>query len=179
MLKKLLIGLAALVVGFVIVVALQPSSYRVSRTAILPAPAADVFSQVNDFQKWEAWSPWAKLDPAVKNTFEGPRAGPGSVFAWAGNDKVGAGRMTLTESRPGEFIRIKLEFIKPFASVCDTEFTFKPEGQGTAVTWTMTGKNDFLGKAMCLFMNMDKMIGGDFERGFANMKAVVQAAPKP
>lgn len=178
MLKKILLGLAALIVVFLIVVAFQPASYRVTRTATLPAPPAEVFAQVNDFRKWEGWSPWAKLDPAVKNTFQGPAAGPGAVFAWAGNDKVGEGRMTLTESRPSEHIRIKLEFIKPIASVCDTEFTFKPEGQGTTVTWTMAGNNDFIGKAFCLFMDMDKMIGGDFERGFANLKAATLPAPK-
>jgi hypothetical protein len=178
MLKKIVIGLAALIVVFVLVVAFQPASYRVTRTATLPAPAAEVFAQVNDFQKWEAWSPWAKLDPAVKNSFQGPQAGPGAIFSWAGNDKVGEGRMTLTESRPGEFIRIKLEFIKPFASVCDTEFTFKPLGPGTSVTWTMSGKNNFLGKAMCLFMDMDKMVGGDFERGLGNLKSVVESKPK-
>lgn len=182
MLKKVLIGLAALaalVVVFLVVVALQPADYRVTRTATLPVPAAAAFDQVNDFQKWEAWSPWAKLDPAVKNTFSGPKSGAGSVFAWEGNSQVGAGRMTLLESRPGELVRIKLEFIKPFPSVCDTEFTFKPDGQGTAVTWTMAGQNSFIGKAMCLFVSMDKMVGGDFERGLGNLKTASQAAPKP
>jgi hypothetical protein len=108
MLKKILIALAIIVVVFIAVVAMQPAQYRVTRTAILSAQAPAVFALVNDFHSWEAWSPWAKLDPAVKNTFEGPAAGAGAVFAWAGNSKVGEGRMTLTESRPSEQIRIKL-----------------------------------------------------------------------
>jgi len=178
MFKKIALGLGALILLFIVVVAFQPSEYRVSRTAILPAPPMEVFNRVNDFHQWDTWSPWAKLDPAVKNTFTGAASGTGAVFAWTGNSDVGEGRMTLTESRPGELVRIKLEFIKPFASMCDTDFTLKPEGQGTAVTWTMSGKNNFLGKAFCLFMNMDKTIGGDFERGFANLKTTVQAAPK-
>lgn len=178
MLKKILLGLAALVMLFLIVVALQPSQYRVTRSAIIPGAPLAVFGRVNDFRQWEAWSPWAKLDPAVRNTFEGAPSGTGAVFSWVGNKDVGEGRMTVTESRPGEFIRIKLEFIKPFASVCDTEFTFRPEGQGTSVTWTMSGRNNFIGKAFCLFMNMDKTIGGDFEKGLANLNAVVQAQPK-
>src|SRR5262245_38310569 len=111
MFKKILIGLAALIVIFVVVVALQPSHYHVERKATIAAPPATVFAQVNDFHKWDAWSPWAKLDPAMKTTFEGPPSGKGAVYAWTGNDKVGEGRMTLTESRPSELINIKLDFI--------------------------------------------------------------------
>jgi len=104
------------------------------RAATISAPAAVIFSQVNDFHKWEAWSPWAKMDPAAKNTFEGAPAGTGAIFAWAGNYKVGEGRMTLTESRPNDLIRIKLEFVRPFAATSTAEFTFRPEGNQTAVT---------------------------------------------
>lgn len=179
MLKKILAAVAAALVGLVLVIALQPKTYKVTRSAVIPAPPAEVFAQVNDFHAWEAWSPWAKLDPAVKNTFEGAPSGAGAVFKWAGNDKVGEGRMTLTESRPAERIRIRLEFIKPFASACDTGFDFAPAAGGTTVTWTMSGENDFLSKAMCLFMGgMDKLVGPDFERGLANLKAAT-AQKKP
>src|SRR2546423_14856332 len=122
MLKKILIGLAAVVGIFLIIVALQPAQYRVVRTATIPAAPAAVFDQVNDLHKWDAWSPWAKLDPAVKNTFEGPQAGTGAVFAWVGNSQVGEGRMTITDSRANELVRLKPAFIKPFASVATTEF---------------------------------------------------------
>ena len=178
MLKKILLALAVIIIVFLFVVALQPAEYRVIRNATVSAAPPIVFDQVNDLHKWEAWSPWAKLDPAVKNTFEGPPAGTGAVFAWAGNKKVGEGRMTITESRTNDLIRLRLEFIKPFASTALTEFTFKPEGNQTAVTWSMAGRNNFISKAFCLFMNMDKMIGGDFERGFANLKSVIEAPGK-
>ncbi len=178
LLKKILIALIVIVGIFVAVVALQPSEYRVSRSATLSAPVSAVFAQVNDFHSWETWSPWAKLDPAAKTTYEGPSSGTGAIFRWVGNSDVGEGNMTITESRPSDLIKIRLEFIKPFPGVSTTEFTFKPEGGGTAVTWTMSGTNNFIGKAMCLFMNMDKMVGGDFEKGLANMKSVVEAAPK-
>jgi uncharacterized protein YndB with AHSA1/START domain len=168
----------AAVVLFVIVVALQPSEFRVVRSATIPAPPAAVFAQVNDFHNWEAWSPWAQLDPACKNTFEGASAGTGAVFKWSGNDKVGEGQMTVLDSRPNELIRIKLDFIRPFESSCTVEFQFKPEGDQTAVTWTMSGENNFVAKAFCLFMNMDKTVGGDFEKGLAQLKAVAEAAGK-
>ena len=174
MIKKILIGLAVVVAAFAVVVACQPSRYRVERTATIPAPAPVVFQQVNDFHSWEAWSPWAKLDPSATNSFAGPSAGEGAIFTWAGNDKVGEGRMTLTESHPSDRIRIKLDFLRPFASSCDVEFTFQPEGRQTVVSWTMTGEKNFLSKAVCLFMNMDKTVGGDFERGLANLKSVAK-----
>jgi hypothetical protein len=178
MLKKILIGLVAIVAVFAVVVALQPSEYRVARSTTVSAPAPDVFAQVNDFHNWDAWSPWAKLDPAAKATFEGPPAGQGAVFAWSGNDKIGEGRMTLTESRPAELVRIKIDFVKPFAGTSTSEFTFKPAGNQTAVTWIMSGQNNFIARAMCLFVSMDKMLGGEFEKGLAQMKSVAEAAKK-
>jgi uncharacterized protein YndB with AHSA1/START domain len=178
MLIKILIGLAALVVLLVVVVALQPSEFRITRTTTVAAPPSAVFAQVNDFHKWEAWSPWAKLDPAARNTFDGAPAGAGAVFAWAGNSKVGEGRMTITESRPNELVRIRLEFMKPFAATNTAEFTFKPDGERTAVTWSMFGHNNFIGKAVCLVMNMDKTLGGEFDKGLAAMKSVAEAAAR-
>ena len=178
MLKKILIALGAIVVVFAGVVAMQPAEFRVVRTATISAPAADVFARVNDFHNWEAWSPWAKRDPAAKNSFDGPSAGTGAILRWAGNQEVGEGSMTITESRPSDLIRIKLEFVKPLAGTSNVEFTFKSEGDQTAVMWSMVGQNGFIGKALCLFMNMDKMIGGDYEKGLAQMKSVVEAAIK-
>ncbi len=178
MLKKILIALAAIVVVFVAVVAMQPSEFRISRTATMSAPAPAVFAQVNDFHNWEEWSPWAKLDPAAKATFEGPSAGTGAIFRWAGNKEVGEGSMTITESRPSDLIRIKLEFLKPFAATNTAEFTFKPEGDQINVTWSMAGKNNFIAKTVCLFMDMDKMVGGQFEKGLGAIKSIVEAGPR-
>jgi len=179
MLIKILIGtaltIAAIVVVFSIVVVIQPSDFRVSRSAKMNAPPSAAFGQVNDYHNWDAWSPWAKLDPNAKVTFEGPTSGTGAKFSWSGNDKVGAGRQTIVESKPDELIRINLEFEKPFKGTSTAEFTFKPEGDQTLVTWTMFGKNDFMGKAVSLFMDCDKMVGSEFEKGLASMKTIVEA----
>lgn len=179
MIKKILIGLAILILLLVVVIALQPSTYRVERSATMNAPASSVFAQVNDFHKWNAWSPWEKLDPAMKRSFEGAPAGTGAVYAWAGNSDVGEGRMTINESRPTDLVKIKLEFLKPFAASSDTTFAFQPEGNQTKVTWTMAGDKNFIAKAFGLVMNMDKMVGSDFEKGLAQLKSVVESAPKP
>ena len=176
MLMKIFMPLAGLLVVLVAIVVTRPSEYRVARTATISAPAPAVFAQVNDFRKWEAWNPWAKLDPAMKQAYEGAPAGTGASYTWAGNHEVGAGRMTITDNRPSELIRIRLDFLKPFAATSTAEFTFKPEGNQTVVTWSMTGQKNFMAKAVHLVMNMDKMIGGNFEKGLAEMKAVVEAA---
>jgi len=175
MLMKTLIALAVIVVVFVVVVATRPSEYRVARTVTISAPAPAVFAQVNDFHKWDAWNPWAKMDPAMKQTYEGAPAGTGAVYAWTGKNEVGEGRMTLMESRPHELIRINLEFLKPFAATSTAEFTFKPDGDQTAVTWSMAGKVNFVAKVIHLFVDMDTMIGGNFEKGLKEMKSVVEA----
>jgi len=175
MLNLILIGLPAVVIVFLLIVASRPSDFRISRSAAIAAPPAVVFEHVNDLHKWNAWSPWARMDPNAKNTFVGPPAGVGASFAWAGNSKVGEGRMTITETQPNEQVLIKLEFIKPFVATHGVEFTFKPEGDRTAVTWSMSGRNSFIGKAIGLVMNCDKMIGGQYEQGLANLKTVVES----
>jgi len=174
MLTKVLIALAVIVIVFVVVVAMRPSEYRVARTITISAPAPAVFAQVNDFHKWNAWNPWAKMDPAMKQTYEGAPAGTGAVYTWTGNRQVGEGRMTLTESRPPDLIRINLEFLKPFAATSTAEFTFRPEGQRTAVTWSMVGNLNFVAKVIHLFVGMDRMIGANFEKGLADMKSVAE-----
>ncbi len=178
MLKKILIGIVLILAVLAIIVALQPSEYSVTRSATMAAAPDTVFEQVNDLQKWRAWSAWEKVDPEMKRTYDGPSAGEGAIYSWAGNSDVGEGTMTITESRPSELVRMKLEFREPMAGTADTEFTFKPDGDQTMVTWTMAGKNNFVGKAICLVMNMEKMIGGQFEEGLANMKSVVEAKPE-
>ena len=181
--KKILLWIAVvvvvLVIAFVCIVALQPSHYHIERSATVNAPAPVVFAQVNDFHKWQAWSPWAKLDPNMKQNFEGPSVGTGAVYSWNGNSQVGEGRMTITDSRPSDLIKIKLEFIKPWTATNATNFTFTPQADQTAVKWTIDGDNNFMGKAFGLFMSMDKMIGGDFEKGLTQMKSIAEGATKP
>ena len=180
MIKKILLyGLVAIILivaVFCVVVALQPAHYHIERTATVNAPATVVFNQVNDFHKWDAWSPWAKLDPNMKQSYEGAPAGTGAMYSWTGNSQVGEGRMTITDSKPGELIKIKLDFIKPFTATNATNFVFTPQGNQTSVKWTMDGDNNFVGKAFGLIMNMDKTVGADFEKGLAQMKTVAEKA---
>jgi len=172
MFKKILGALAAIAVLILVVAAFQPADFAVSRSVSINAAPAKVFAQVNDLKKWGAWDPWAKLDPAMKVTFEGPATGVGASYGWVGNNQVGAGKMTITESKPSEKVALRLDFEKPMKDTCAAEFSFKPEGKGTNVSWTMTGKKQYPAKVMCLFMSMDKMVGGTFEKGLADLKAL-------
>jgi carbon monoxide dehydrogenase subunit G len=174
MLKKIVIALIVIIAAFLVIVAIEPSEFRVERTTTIAAPADAVFAQVNDLHKWDAWSPWAKLDPNAKIVFEGPEAGQGAAMSWAGNDKVGEGKMTVVESKPNDAVRLKVDFVKLFEGTSNSDFTFKPEGDGTAVTWTMSAHHNFIEKAFCLVMNGKKMIGDDLEKGLAQMKALAE-----
>lgn len=176
MLTTILVVVAFIVVAFIVFVALRPPDFTVTRSAKIAAPPPAVFAQVNDLRCWKAWSPWEGLDPALKRTYEGPAQGTGAIYRWAGNAKVGQGSMTITESRPDEIVRFKIEFLKPFKATNTTEFTFKPVGEQTQVTWTMSGRCNFVTKAMKLFMSMDKMIGTQFEKGLAQLNTVASSA---
>lgn len=176
--KKLLIAttvLAVIVVVFAGVVAMQPADFRVTRSTMIVAPPEAVFGHVNDLHKWEAWSPWAKLDPQAAMSYEGPVSGPGAICRWDGNNEVGAGSMTIQESSPHQRIQIGLAFLRPFESTAEAEFAFEPENEQTVVSWSMSGKNNFIGKAISLFMDCDAMIGGEFEKGLASLKSIVEA----
>jgi hypothetical protein len=174
MLKLILIAIGVLMAVLIVVIALQPNEYRVERAAVVSGPPSVVFAQINDLHKFQGWSPWAKTDSNAKIIFEGPASGPGASFAWAG-PKTGEGRMTITDSRADEFVQAKLKFIKPFNSTSIVYFTLKPEGRNTKVTWAMTGQNTFATKAFGLFVGMDKIVGGEFERGLTQLDSVAMA----
>jgi len=159
----------------VVVVALRPDEFTVVRSGTIGAPPPVVFALVNDFRAWERWSPWAKRDPNMKIIHDGPASGVGADYRWSGNKNVGEGRMTLVESQAPDRLRIRLEFVKPFPGVNDVGFAFVGDGTGTRVTWTMSGKFNFITKAVGLVMNMDSMIGRDFEQGLAQLKSVAEA----
>jgi hypothetical protein len=173
-LKRLAIVLLLLVATFLTVVWFQPDHYRLVRSTVIAAPAAAVFAQVNDLQKWESWSPWAKLDPNAKVTFSGPRSGEGASFKWEGNDKVGAGTMTITESKLNFRIATRTDFVKPFEGTSNSDFVFSEIGGQTNVIWSMNGTHNFIGKAICLFTPMETMLGPEFEKGLAQLKQVAE-----
>jgi hypothetical protein len=168
-----------IVIGIIIVFLLasrQPDIFLITRSCKITAPVSAIFTHVNDLHKWDTWSPWAKLDPNAKNSYEGPAEGVGAKMSWAGNNKVGVGSMTLIESHLNEKIQFKLEFIKPMKATNIAEFLFTPEGEETNITWSMSGSNNFMGKVMGLFMNCDKMVGTQFEKGLADLKVVSEAS---
>lgn len=175
MLPTILIALAAILVLFVIVTT-RPPTYRIERSSTISAPPSEIFPHLNDLRKSNVWSPWVKLDPAAKQTFEGPASGVGAVGAWDGNKNVGAGRQTIIESRPNELVRLRLDFERPFKCTSTAEFTLKPTRNETVVTWSLAGENNFVSRAFCLFMNQDKMVGGQFEKGLADLKALTEPA---
>ncbi len=168
--------MAGLGIVLAIVVALQPSTYHVSRSVLIDAPAQRVFNKVQDFRAWKEWSPWYALDPKAVHGYEGPSSGVGAVYTWAGNDKVGEGRMTLTQAHPFETIDIELSFKRPMEGTADVRFIFEPAEDKTRVTWEMSGHNGFVGKLFCLFVSMDKMIGGDFERGLKSLGSAIASS---
>lgn len=174
MLKKILLGAVGVLVALCGVIAMQPATYSVQRSATFKASPDIAFGLVNDFHRWGEWSPWDKLDPNQKTTFEGAATGVGAKYGWSGNDQVGEGRMEIEESKANELVRIKLEFIRPFASTSPTTFTFAPAAEGVTVTWKMEGTNDFMGKAFSLFVNMDAMLGKDFDNGLAAMGKIAE-----
>jgi uncharacterized protein YndB with AHSA1/START domain len=179
MLGNILIAIVVLVAAFVIVVATRPAEFHIERSIALVAPPASVFAQVNDLHAWAGWSPWEKLDPKMEKSHAGPPAGPGAAYAWKSESgKVGQGRMTIEKSEAPSLVVVTLEFIKPFVATNTVTFSIEGTSEGTKVTWAMDGRNGFMGKAFALLMNMDKTVGGDFERGLAGLKSVAEAASK-
>jgi hypothetical protein len=178
MLNIILIAIPAIIAVFLIIVAMQPSDYRVARSLVIAAPRDAVFPHMNELKKWEAWNPWGKADPNMKLTYGGPASGVGANYSWAGNNEVGKGRATITESRPSESVKYNMEFFKPMSGFSDVAFAFKPQGNQTEVTVTVTGEKNFMTKAFCLFVSMDKMIGGKFEKALVDLKAIAESPAK-
>jgi uncharacterized protein YndB with AHSA1/START domain len=174
MIKRIVVGLLVLVCVVLAYATTKPDSFSVERRISINAPPEKVFANINDFHAWEAWSPWAKLDPAMETTHSGAPSGTGAVYAWSGNSDVGSGRMEITGSTPSNNVTIKLDFNEPFESHNTTVFNIIPSATGSDVTWTMSGPSPYTSKVISVFMSMDKMIGGDFEKGLQQLKAVAE-----
>lgn len=176
--KRILLGVAA-AISVVVVVVLglaltQPPTFKLEREITINAQPATVYANLDDFKRWELWSPWEKLEPGMKKTYSGPATGVGSLYEWEGKE-VGSGRMTITDSKPSQQLTIKLDFIKPFEATNTTVFELAPRSAGTQVRWIMTGENNFFGKVMGVFADMDSMVGKDFEAGLAQLKRVSES----
>lgn len=164
---------AALIALVLVLAATKPDTFRVQRATSIGAPPEKIAPFISDFHSWASWSPWEKLDPALKRTYSGPASGTGTAYAWEGNSKVGAGRMEILDASPSR-VTIKLDFLRPFEAHNTAEFTLQPQGASTNVTWAMFGPSNFMSKVMTVFMSMDRMIGKDFEAGLANLKGVAE-----
>jgi hypothetical protein len=174
MIKKIAAGLALALAIVLAMAAMQPDSYKVSRSTTIKAPPEKIAALVGDFHNWERWSPWEHLDPNMQRTFTGPESGTGAVYTWQGDSKVGAGRMEITHMTPAQAVRIKLDFLTPLESHNVTEFTLQPQDGQTVLTWNMSGPMPFVSKVMTVFKSMDAMIGKDFEKGLATLKEVAE-----
>ena len=175
MLKTIVVIVVGLIVAVLGFAATRPNALRVQRTASIKAPPEKIFPLINDLHRWTAWSPYEKKDPALKRIHGGAADGKGAVYEWEGNKEVGKGRMEITETSPPSRVMINLDFVRPFEAHNVVEFTLEPRGDATDVTWTMHGPMPFVSKLMSVFINLDRMIGADFEAGLANLKAATEA----
>ncbi len=174
MIKTILIALVLAVAAVLLYAATKPDRFRIERSVVIKAPPERIHAQVQDFKAWTAWSPWERIDPALKRTYSGPQSGKGAAYAWEGNKDVGSGRMEIVESAVPSKIVIKLDFFAPFEAHNVAEFTFAPGEQGTTVQWAMHGPSPYLSKLLDLVFNMDRMVGGQFETGLSNLKMITE-----
>ena len=174
MLKTIAIVVVVAIVATLVYAATRPDDFRVQRSTSIKAPPEKIFALINDFHRWDSWSPWEKMDPAMKRTYSGAASGKGTMYAWQGNSKVGEGRMEIADASPPSKVTIKLDFVKPIEGHNTAEFTLEPKGDSTNVTWLMYGPSAYIAKVIGIFVSMDKMIGDDFEAGLANLKSVAE-----
>lgn len=177
MIKKILIVIAMAILALLGYAATKPDIFRVERSTVVQAPAEQIYPLIADFHRWTEWSPYEHLDPALKRTYGGAESGLGATYGWEGNKSVGSGHMEIIGATAPSKIGIKLDFIAPFEAHNQAEFTLAPEGSGTRITWAMHGPANYMAKLMHTLFDMDKMVGGDFEKGLATLKSVAEAAP--
>ena len=174
MMKKLLVAIVGIVAVVLAYATTRPDSFSVQRTLAVNAPPERIYPHLVDFHAWDAWSPWAKLDPAMKTVYGGAATGVGATYEWTGNSDVGSGRMEITDVTPNDKVTVKLDFLSPMESHNTTVFELTPKGGGTEVRWTMSGPSTYLTKLMTTFVSMDKMVGKDFEKGLQQLKQVAE-----
>jgi uncharacterized protein YndB with AHSA1/START domain len=174
MFKTIAVVVVLVIAGILVYAAAQPDDFRVQRTTSIKAPPEKIFPLITDLHSWGSWSPWEKIDPAMKRAYVGAAGGKGAAYAWQGNSKVGEGRMEITDVSPPSKVTIKLDFVKPIEGHNTAEFTLEPKGESTNVTWAMYGPTAYIAKLIGVFVSMDRMIGKEFETGLSNLKAVAE-----
>jgi uncharacterized protein YndB with AHSA1/START domain len=174
MLKKILFTLTALLALLLLYAAARPDTFRVERRILIQAPPEKVWAELGDLRRWQGWSPWERMDPQMKRSYSTPSTGRGATYAWEGNTQVGQGRMAIVEADAPARLVIKLDFIQPFEAHNTAEFTLMPQAGATEVSWVMRGPNTYVGKLMQVFVDMDQMVGRDFETGLANLKTLAE-----
>ena len=174
MLWTILIIFAVVIAAILIFAATKPDAFRIQRSLTIAAPPEKIFPYLNDYRRWQDWSPYEKKDPAMKRTFSGPATGPGAIYEWDGNKNVGKGRIEITEDSPNARLAFNLDMLKPFEAHNKGELSLQPQGSATVVTWAMHGRTPYLAKILHVFFNMDRMAGGDFEKGLADLKAIAE-----
>ena len=174
MIKSIVLVIVVLIAAVLVFAATRPDTFRIERSTVIKAPPEKIFGLINDFHQWEAWSPWEKLDPALKRTYEGAASGKGAVYTWSGDKNVGAGRMEIVETVPFSKLVIKLDFSAPFKANNMVDFKLEGQGDSTRVTQAMFGPSPFVSKLMGLFFNVDKMVGDKYEEGFASIKKIAE-----
>lgn len=174
MFKKIAIVIVVAILAVLGYAATLPDTFRIERTTSIKAPPEKIFAYLNDFQKSMTWSPYEKKDPAMKRMFSGAPSGKGSVYAFEGNKDIGSGRIEIIESVPPQKVALRLDMIEPFEGSNVIEYTLHPQGDETQVTWAMQGTSPYFAKVICIFLNMDEMVGKDFEAGLASLKAIVE-----
>lgn len=171
MIRSILLVIVFVVAAVLIYAATKPDSFRIQRSVVIKAAPETIFPFINDFRKWETWSPWEKIDPDLKRTYGGVASGVGAVYEWSGNKDIGQGRMEIIESAPASKVVLKLDFMKPFEAHNMVEFTMVAQGDSTTVTQAMYGPSPYMSKLMTIFFSMEKMVGSKYEEGLANLKA--------
>ena len=175
MLKKLILGLLIFVVLLCGYAAMKPSDYFITREITIHKPVEKIFQYLNSSKLMALWSPWAEIDPKAKMEITGPEAGIGSKTSWEGGEKLGTGSAAIVDSVENQRVSVKLEYVKPFQMIQDAEYLVKSVGSESVVTWSVKGKNNFMGRLMCIFVNVDKTVGGMFEKGLSNLKMLAES----
>lgn len=174
MLKKILLGVIVVIAGFLVYVAVQPADYLIAREVVINAKPESIFSHLNNSKKLNAWMPWADSDPNVKMNYSGPTDGIGATTSWESTGSMGVGRAVIIQSIANQNVKTQITYEKPMVMEQVSDMTLTAKNGGTAVKWSVVGKNSFMGRLFCTFMNMDKMVGGEFEKGLNKLKNIVE-----